>query len=85
MSDNSFLLCFNAHFEPVPFTIPDQAFGSRWNRVVDTADPALRRRIPSLAPGRTIKVVDRSLVVLQRDELAGARSRRRAAAGKASS
>jgi glycogen operon protein len=78
MSDNSFLLCFNAHFEPVPFTVPDRAFGTHWHRVLDTADPSLARRTPALGPGRTFTVTDRSLVVLQRDELARAVSRRRA-------
>jgi len=70
ITDNSFLLCFNAHFEPVAFTMPDAAFGRRWHRVVDTADPALSKRVPALTPGRILTVADRSVVVLQRDEFA---------------
>ena len=78
IADNSFLLCFNAHFEPVAFTMPQEAFGTRWHRVIDTADPDLARRVTALGPGRKLTVPDRSLVVLQRDELARAVSRRRA-------
>jgi glycogen operon protein len=77
VSDNSFLLCFNAHYEPVPFRIPDQTFGVRWHRVLDTFDPALGRQTPVLAPGRRLAVMDRSLMVLQRDERARALNRRR--------
>ena len=78
IADNSFLLCFNAHFEPVAFTMPQEAFGTRWHRVIDTADPDLARRVTALGPGRKLTVSDRSLVVLQRDELARSVSRRRA-------
>jgi glycogen operon protein len=78
VADNSFLLCFNAHFEPVAFTMPDRTYGTRWQRVIDTADPDLTRRLNALGPGRKLMVADRSLIVLQRDELARAVSRRRA-------
>ena len=43
--DDSFLLCFNAHYEAVPFTTAgSRMFGTRWHRVIDTADPDLRER-----------------------------------------
>ncbi|OBF87280.1 glycogen debranching enzyme GlgX [Mycobacterium sp. 852002-51163_SCH5372311] len=36
--DDSFLLCFNAHNEPIEFTVPPTEFGARWRAVVDTGD-----------------------------------------------
>src|SRR5436853_5007386 len=31
INDDSFLLLFNAHFEPVTFTLPTRRFGARWH------------------------------------------------------
>jgi glycogen operon protein len=36
--DDSFLICFNAHHEPLEFTAPAKAWGARWLRLLDTAD-----------------------------------------------
>jgi glycogen operon protein len=66
--DDSFLLCFNAHYETMPFTLPGEEFGGRWHRVIDTADPDLREPIDLLTSGATLRVVDRSVVVLQLGE-----------------
>ncbi|HUS61829.1 MAG TPA: glycogen debranching protein GlgX, partial [Acidimicrobiales bacterium] len=68
--DDSFLVLFNAHFEPIDFLLPSQ-WGERWSVVLDTAD-ALP---PSIAgdedqrlakSGETLPVEARSLVVLRR-------------------
>ncbi|WP_173552793.1 glycogen debranching protein GlgX [Bifidobacterium merycicum] len=37
--DNDFILIFNAHYEPIQFTLPDESYGSRWKLVVDTHNP----------------------------------------------
>lgn len=34
--DDSFLLCFNAHYEPIEFTLPPKEFGASWQLVVYT-------------------------------------------------
>jgi isoamylase len=34
--DDSFLLCFNAHYEPIEFTLPPKEFGVNWRTVVHT-------------------------------------------------
>ncbi len=65
MTDDSFLLCFNAHYEQLPFTMPDKSFGARWYRVIDTADPDLDQPVGDLEPGATITLEPRSMVVLQ--------------------
>ncbi|MGV9263497.1 glycogen debranching protein GlgX [Kitasatospora sp. NPDC003701] len=65
--DDSFLLMFNAHFEPLEFTVPAD-HGQEWQVVVDTAQP----RLPAPGSGARVKagdalsLVDRSLMVLQR-------------------
>ncbi|WP_055586539.1 glycogen debranching protein GlgX [Peterkaempfera griseoplana] len=67
ITDDSFLLMFNAHYEPLEFAVPVN-HGREWQVVVDTARPG------SIAPGAGAKVkagdrlqlADRSLMVLQR-------------------
>jgi glycogen operon protein len=63
--DDTFLLCFNAHHETMAFHLPDQQFGRRWHRVIDTADPDLQEPIGPLTSGEALRVIDRSIVVLQ--------------------
>ena len=36
--DDSFLVLFNAHHEPLGFTAPAQEWGARWLRMLDTAE-----------------------------------------------
>jgi isoamylase len=35
--DDSFLMCFNAHYEDIEFTLPPTEFGTEWQPVIDTA------------------------------------------------
>ena len=37
--DDTFLLCFNAHAEPVEFVAPEGDYASEWTAALDTADP----------------------------------------------
>jgi glycogen operon protein len=39
MIDNDFILIFNAHYEPIMFTLPDEQYGSKWQLIVDTHNP----------------------------------------------
>ncbi|MEE8736472.1 glycogen debranching protein GlgX [Bifidobacterium subtile] len=39
MVDNDFILIFNAHYEPIMFTLPDEQYGSKWQLIVDTHNP----------------------------------------------
>ncbi|MER5733043.1 glycogen debranching protein GlgX [Streptomyces sp. NPDC002138] len=67
ITDDSFLLMFNAGAEPQDFTIP-AGHGARWRLVVDTA----RAEVlppgsgPQYAAGDRVALTGRSLVVLQR-------------------
>ncbi|MDE3025473.1 MAG: glycogen debranching protein GlgX, partial [Acidobacteriota bacterium] len=61
--DASFLLLFNAHFEPVTFTLPARRFGARWELVLATGaggpdDPVAARA--------EVAVEAQSLTVLRR-------------------
>ena len=58
----SFLLVFNAHFEPIDFHMP--AAGERWLRVLDTADAFNEGDAP--ATGEPAKVEARSIAVFRR-------------------
>jgi glycogen operon protein len=60
--DDSFLLLFNAHFEPVTFTLPTRRFGARWTVELSTDDID-----GGPYPARSqVEVVDRALVLLRR-------------------
>jgi isoamylase len=63
--DDSFLLCFNAHYEPLTFVLPEASFGERWHRVIDTADPDLLAPTLPFRAGGEVRVLDRAVVVLQ--------------------
>jgi len=62
--DDSFLLCFNAHDEPMDFQMPAEEYGTSWRTVLDTAIPEL---LEVLRPaGAVVPIGSRALVVLQR-------------------
>jgi isoamylase len=65
--DDSFYVLFNAHHEPVTFTLPDCPWGQQWEKVIDTDDrlPEKRDREEYKA-GEEAKVEARGLVVLRR-------------------
>ena len=65
VTDDSFLLYFNAHYEPIEFTLPPADFGSVWQPVIDTtfAAGALEHRM--ITAGGSITVPARALVALQ--------------------
>jgi isoamylase len=67
ITDDSFLLMFNAHHEPMEFVVPVN-HGKEWQVVVDTAAaegvaPGSGRKV---SPGDRLRLTDRSIVVLQR-------------------
>jgi glycogen operon protein len=37
VTDESFILCFNAHHESIEFSLPPKEFGESWDPVIDTA------------------------------------------------
>ncbi len=63
--DDSFLLCFNAHHEPIEFVTPDGAHADEWSVAIDT-DAADGLREFTVTAGKPILVEARSMVVLRR-------------------
>jgi glycogen operon protein len=61
--DDSFLLLFNAHDEPMDWVLPPEEFAPAWRLVIDTSGvPDLPETI---AGGSSVKVADKGMVVLQ--------------------
>ncbi|OBI16483.1 glycogen debranching protein GlgX [Mycobacterium sp. E2497] len=62
--DDSFLLCFNAHYEPIEFTLPAKEFGAAWQLVVFTG-PDEETPAEEVPGGGTFTVDAHTAVVLQ--------------------
>ncbi|WP_322859754.1 glycogen debranching protein GlgX [Mycobacterium europaeum] len=62
--DDSFLLCFNAHYEPIEFTLPAKEFGAAWQLVVFTG-PDEETPAEEVPGGGTLTVDAHTAVVLQ--------------------
>jgi glycogen operon protein len=66
ITDDSFLLLFNAHHEPLTFTVPGTRWGRRWRTVLDTREPRLDPKGDARAAGAAVTVEGRGIVVLRR-------------------
>jgi glycogen operon protein len=64
--DDSFFLLFNAHHEPIEFTLPEGDFGESFEVVVDTAQPVPGLEDRRVKPGAPVRVEERSVLVLKR-------------------
>jgi glycogen operon protein len=62
--DDSFYVVFNAHHEPMEFSMPPGAFGSGWLRVLDSADAF--NEGDSHSAGEAARVEARSVAVFRR-------------------
>jgi isoamylase len=81
VSDDSFLLCLNAHYEDIDATLPGPEYGRRWAVVVDTAAgevitlstaPGVVAAEPrTVDGGEVLTLPARSVLVLQRTERSG--------------
>jgi glycogen operon protein len=63
LRDAAFLLLFNAHHEPLDFTLPPASFGESWSIVLDTTTEAGERE-GRFAAGCALAVEGRSVIVL---------------------
>ncbi|MRJ76769.1 glycogen debranching protein GlgX [Aeromicrobium sp. SMF47] len=67
VTDDSFLMAFNAHHEDIELVLPDGEYGDSWSVVIDTATGAVDEVGSKIhAAGDTMNLAARSLVVLQR-------------------
>ncbi|MDT5053120.1 MAG: isoamylase [Mycobacterium sp.] len=65
VTDDSFVLCFNAHHESIEFTLPPTDFGTAWVPVIYTADTATAQEAKPVTAGAKVAVDARSVMVLQ--------------------
>jgi isoamylase len=66
VDDDSFMLLFNGHHEPITFSLPTRRFGLRWTVVLSTADGRFGDSGETVAPRAPIDVGARSIVILRR-------------------
>ncbi len=73
VTDESFLMCFNAHDDEIETKLPDGSYGAEWTIVVDTCTGEVLEpnggglgEGRSFAAGTVLPVPARSLIVLQR-------------------
>ena len=68
--DDTFLVVFNAHHEPLEWTAPGEPWAERWELDLDTARPELEGGTitahPPIKAGDTFVVAGRSIQVLRR-------------------
>jgi len=60
--DDSFYLCFNAHYEPIEFVLPPSDFAEQWVEVINTAADCSTDPIEA---GTRVTVESRAMLVLQ--------------------
>jgi isoamylase len=64
VTDDNFYVIFNAHHEPLDFTLPGADWGDLWIKELDTK-VGWAEKEESFRPGDRIKVEARSMVVLR--------------------
>ncbi len=65
--DESFYLLFNAHYQPVTFTLPGPEWAARWTEVLDTSRGWIEDEHRRRGAEGTIPVADRTVVLLRKE------------------
>ena len=65
VTDDSFLVLFNAHFEPLRFKLPGPDWGKRWVKLLSTAEGGFLEEGVATNAGEELEVEARSLTLLQ--------------------
>ncbi len=65
IGDDNFYLLFNAHHEPLTFTLPNDDWGQQWVCVLDTNDAVPQEHSERLTVGQQVQVPDYRLKMLQ--------------------
>nr|WP_244176190.1 glycogen debranching protein GlgX [Gordonia lacunae] len=63
--DDSFFICFNAHYEDLDFTLPPNWYGNEWAGELDTTHPVGDTELTAAA-GESVTVGARSVLVLRK-------------------
>jgi pullulanase/glycogen debranching enzyme len=63
---DSFVLCFNAHHEPIEFTLPPEELGASWLLMIDTTlESGVPENDTAVKIDGSIKVSPRSVMLLK--------------------
>jgi isoamylase len=62
--DDTFYVIFNAHYEQVMYTLPDEKYGSSWIKLLDTNEPDYENHSKVFEPGENLILEGRSVVVM---------------------
>lgn len=65
ITDSSFYVIFNAHYEPLTFRLPEEKYGKNWTKVLDTRESSFCQNAEECKAGTEIKAEGRSIVVLE--------------------
>jgi len=65
ISDDSFLIFFNAHYETLEFSLPQGMQDKQWVLIIDTKEPRFIQEERIYTGDRTVPVTARSLVLLR--------------------
>ncbi|MCE7068497.1 glycogen debranching protein GlgX [Dyadobacter sp. CY326] len=63
--DDSFYIVFNAHYEPVDYTLPPAKYGTVWHKVIDTSANLVSEDGEVFGPDASVTVDSRSIVVFK--------------------
>jgi isoamylase len=66
VTDDSFIICFNANHEWMEFALPPSEYGAKWDLVFDTGEFQTDAPARVVEAGSRFWVRDRSFIVLQR-------------------
>ena len=67
VTDDSFYIVFNAHHQPLVFTVPEAVWGECWTIILNTGseEEDVAEENDTLGPGEAFEVKERSVVVMQ--------------------
>jgi isoamylase len=68
ISDDSFLMFFNAHYDTIEFTLPVEFQSYLWSLEIDTKEPRFVTEQQLFTGSQAVPVIGRSIVVLRRLE-----------------
>ncbi len=63
--DDSFYIIFNAHHDPLNFVLPPKRYGTRWIKVLDTAENFVDQEGPIFKASDSIIADSRSIILLK--------------------
>jgi glycogen operon protein len=68
ISDDSFLMFFNAHYDTIEFTLPVEFQSYQWSLEIDTKEPRFVTNSQIFTGTQAVPVIGRSIVVMRRLE-----------------